>query len=182
MVFGGGTKGIDMDNSADYEKEKKQSDATLSEIEIYLKNGEIPIIKSPHKMFDECRHLRVSLDDEKREVRCHNCKKVLDPYWYLQLLATEWNIRRYHDSEAIKANKNLAQEQKNKEAKGKYFQRPENPDGANAWDAYIALMGNEPLYSYCHRGDWYISDGVCTMLDDYIYMELKRRKLKEAKK
>lgn len=136
---------------------KDISEQTLKEIEDYLK---LPLEnKTPTNSYiaDNCKHKKVYMDDESHTIECQDCKKKLDPYWYLNLLANEWKIRRYQDVEAIKAWRMLEQQRKNAMAKGHYI-RPASGDGMACWDAYESLYGHPPEYVY-YRGGWYAGCG-----------------------
>jgi hypothetical protein len=162
----------------------------LGELEFYLKshNG-LPIEQERHP-FGECRHFRVVLDDQKHTVTCRDCKKELDPFWYLQLLTKEWSLRRYHDIETIKAYRELEQQRLNAKARGKICARPKEGIGREVWDAATLWKDTEPNCIY-YRGQWYVecweesidaatkvkNQYMTTCSYDYIKMQLANKKI-----
>lgn len=144
----------------------------LGELEFYLKthNG-LPIEEEKHP-YGEYRHFRVVLDAQRHTVACRDCKKELDPFWYLQLLAKEWSHRKYTDTEAIKAYRKIEEQERNAKARGLIVTRPKSGTGRDCWDAYTSLHGVEPHYLYRRGSHYYASDGIGTELFDYIKMQL----------
>ena len=131
----------------DFDPNKDINDWTIKEIEDYLK---LPITNNKH-VYGECEHFQVMLDDENKTVICKHCKKELDAFWYLQLLAKEWNRRRYQDFEAIKAYRKLKEQEKNAQARkgnGLSYIRPNEGMGQIVWDSYESLSGHPPEYVY----------------------------------
>jgi hypothetical protein len=153
----------------------KDTENTLGELEFYLKtHNNLPIEKERRNRLTDCQHFHVVLDDEKHTVTCRNCKKELDPYWYLSLLASEWNIRRYTDAEAIQAYRALKQQRLNAEAKGKVVIKPTEGEGLIVWETYEACFGKEPKHIYKRRGHGWraVDEHECDMDFDYIKMQL----------
>ena len=159
----------------EFDPQKELNEQTLREVEDYLK---LPITNKERNYKEkECEHMRVVLDDQNKTVTCRDCKKVLDPFWYLQLLAKEWSIRRYQDAEAIKAYRTLKQQRENAQARGKYYIRPESGDGQKCWDSYEAYYGHPPEYIYYSRG-WYAGeDSGCESIElfDFTKQQLAAR-------
>lgn len=144
----------------------------IDDIEAYLK---MPLEdKTPPKWGSNCHHFKVHLDAENRKVICQNCKKELDPFWYLELLADEWHKRRYRDAEAVMAYRELKQQRLDAMARGKHYIRPEKGDGQKCWDTYEVLHGEPPEYVY-YRGGWYAGKKGHAELFDYMKMVLARR-------
>lgn len=125
----------------------------MGDIEVYLST---PSIERAPEPVGSCRHLKVVLDRQARTVTCRACEKALDPFWYLCLLADEWQLRRYADAMVRQAYQALEQERKNAWAKGKWFARPESGTGAEAWDVFAKLG---PVHYICRRrNEWYAGD------------------------
>lgn len=137
------------------------SDELISEVELFLKRNEhLPIERQKESKYvgDICSHKQVVLDEQARTVTCRKCHKVLDAFWYLSLLAGEWELRKYQDRKAIEANYQLEKEKRNREAKGKYFLKSSlTGDGIDVWESFVALHKEEPLYIYKHMGKWYVA-------------------------
>lgn len=132
---------------------------TLGELEFYLKaHSGLPIEKQSHP-YGECKHFRVLLDGQKHSVTCRDCKKELDPFWYLSLLAKEWSSRRYTDVEAIKAYRELKEQREKYVEKGRICIHPTEGIGMNVWDTYTALYEVEPHYIYRRGNQYYAVNG-----------------------
>ncbi len=151
----------------EFDPNKDMNDWAIKEIEDFLK---LPITES-ETVYGQCRHLRVSLDNENKTVTCQDCKKDLDAFWYLQLLAKEWRTRRYHDFEAIKAYRALQQQEENARARGHCYIRPTNGNGMLCWDSYETLHGHPPEYVF-YRGGWYAGEDGSSEHFDYIKQHL----------
>lgn len=138
----------------------------LGEVEVYLKTHQhLPIEEAgkddePYDKLRRCKHLQIVLDKEAHSITCRHCHKVLDPFWYLRLLAEEWDLRRYRDSQAIEACRQLEQSRLNKEAKGKITERPNEGEARQIWDDFVKWKGREPNYIFREgkRGEWRIND------------------------
>jgi hypothetical protein len=149
---------------------------TINEIEKYLK---LPIERIPEK--DGCKHKKVLLDCQQHRVICKDCHKDLDAFWYLELLASEWSIRRYHDAAAIHAYNEIKKREKAALLRGKHIMRPLSPEGGHCWDIFTKLKGETPDYVYFHGG-WYAGyNGGCESVE-CLELELRRKleKLKEV--
>ena len=143
----------------------KDMDNLIDDIESYLK---MPLEDKTPSSFRECEHKKVFLDAQNRTVTCQECKKQLDPFWYLLLLAKEWRIRRYQDVEAIRAYRSLVEKDRQREARGKHFVRPQSGEGQKVWDAYVELNGKPPDYVRALGKYWYVGEGDGWTLGDYI--------------
>lgn len=145
----------------------KDISEVIDEIESYLK---LPLEdKTPRDSgIDECYHLKVFLDAQNRSVQCQDCKKILDPFWYLQLLAKEWRLRRYHDAKALEVYRTLRLKEKQDESRGKHFARPKDGEGQKCWDAYELLYSKPPDYVRARGKYWYAGEGSGETLGDYI--------------
>lgn len=170
----------------------KEIKNTLGDLEFYLKtHSNLPIEEETHP-YGECEHMRVVLDDQKHSVTCRDCKKELDPFWYLQLLARQWRRRKYTNDAYVEAARKLKEQEENAKARGKKCSRPQNGVGRELWDAVVLWKGEEPSCIF-YRGCWYAEvweyseyNGVkrrslvCYSFD-YIKMQLayKQRGLKE---
>jgi len=165
----------------DEERVNNEESPTLNEIELFLRNGEIPITKLK-KVYDSCRHFHVILDSEKHQVECRDCHKWLDPFVYLTVLANEWESRRYQDTEAIKAYRQLEIERKQRVTRGLVFAKPTYGDGAICWDLYFALYNKAPFYILKSRsaaGGWYACEEDGGQISvDYLKLELARKQRK----
>lgn len=151
----------------EFDPQKDINEWTIKEIEDFLK---LPITET-QKDYDECKHFRVLLDNENKTVTCKDCGKILDAFWYLQLLAKEWGFRRYEDFEAIKAYRALRQQEENARARGNVYIRPTKGDGMLCWDSFEALHGHPPEYVF-YRGGWYAGEDGGAELFDYIKGQL----------
>lgn len=151
----------------EFDPQKDMNDWTIKEIEDFIK---LPITET-RKNYDDCKHLGVLLDDENKAITCKNCGKVLDPFWYLQLLAKEWSSRRYQDFQTIKAYRALQQQELNARARGNVYVRPNEGNGMQCWDSYEALHGHPPEYVY-YRGAWYAGEDDGCEHFDYIKQQL----------
>lgn len=126
-------------------------DPTISDVAKFLR---LPI-RENRPGFDDCGHLKVTLDDEAHTVTCDKCGKQLDPFWYLQLLAKEWQTRAYRDQAAIEAHKALRQKDQEDRAKGHIFARPTSPGPAQeAWDTFVEYYGYAPYSIYYSCKEW----------------------------
>jgi len=134
--------------------------AMLGDLEFYLKvHNNLPVEKAPKNKLDDCKHTKVIVDEENHTVTCRRCGKVLDPFWYLCLLAKEWSFRRYEDAEAIKAYRALKQRDLNDEAKGKIISRPDSGEAQEVWDNATKWLGHEPNYIWKQgRREWMVND------------------------
>lgn len=137
----------------------------LGDVELYLKAQQyLPIEEvgkddDPYDKLKKCKHLQVVLDKEVHTITCRHCHKVLDPFWYLCLLAEEWDLRRYSDSQAIEAHRALEQERLNKESRGKIISRPEEGEAQEIWDDFVKWKGREPNYIYKQgKREWMVND------------------------
>ena len=157
----------------EFDPKKEMNEETLREVENYLKTPPISE-KKKDWIKKECEHFRTELDAENKTVTCRDCKKVLDAFWYLQLLAKEWSLRRYQDAEAIKAYRELEQQRKNAIARGQYRVRPDKGEGMICWDSYEALNGHPPEYVY-YRGGWYAGHSFGEESFELIKMVLARK-------
>jgi len=137
----------------------------ITEVELYLRRHQhLPIEESKDKLkpwekLEACKHKQVDLDTEARKVICRKCQKELDPFWYLQLLADEWKLRRYHDAEAIQAHVELEQDRLNKGAREKIIVRPESGEGREIWDDFVKWKGRDPNAIWKQRRvEWMAED------------------------
>jgi hypothetical protein len=110
-----------------------------------------------------CRHMRVWLNDEAHTVTCQNCKKQLDPFWYLQLLASEWKIRHYELLQYQRLHDEIEEHRKEKEAqlaaRKNYKARPiKNLQAQEIWDRATTLLGAAPPRIVANGRYWYIGD------------------------
>ncbi len=133
-----------------------KDDDLIIDIEQYL-SGALPI-EEPIQPWsiDECKHMQVVLDDQAHTVMCRSCDKILDPFWYLQLLSREWKSRRYYDQAAKEAEVKLEQERGNIAAKGKVWEQPKSGVGREAWETFtIAYHPDKLSYMYRRGAEWY---------------------------
>ena len=106
--------------------------------------------------WDGCKHERVVLDQQSYSVKCCECEKHLDPFWYLKLLARELKLRARLEDDKDYRYRELEQERRNAQAKGKHYSRPEKGQGAEAWDLFTELSeGPPPTFIYRRRNEWY---------------------------
>jgi len=165
----------------------EETQTMLGDLEFYLKTHDNLPVERPHKdKLDGCKHMKVIVDEENHTVTCRKCGKVLDPFWYLCLLAKEWSFRRYEDAEAIKAHKALKQRDLNDQAKGKIISRPETGEAQEVWDNATKYLGCEPNYIWKQgRKEWMVNsqrtiDGVLHSVDEgytWIMMRLAGKSL-----
>ena len=167
--------------------EKGETQAMLGDLEFYLRTHKsLPVERAHKDKLDGCKHMKVIVDEENHTVTCRECGKVLDPFWYLCLLAKEWSFRRYEDAEAIKAHKALKQRDLNDQAKGKILSRPEGGEPREVWDNATQYLGQEPNYIWKQgRREWMINSrhmigGVLHSVDEgytWIMMRLAGKNL-----
>ena len=39
----------------------------------------------------KCKHKNIMLDDSTNRVQCQDCEEILDPFWALKMLITDWS-------------------------------------------------------------------------------------------
>ena len=159
--------------------------ATLGELEMYLsRESKLPIDRVPSYGINKCEHLKVLIDELSHTVTCKKCKKQLDAFSYLLLLAREWERRRYQDELAIKAWLELEQKRKNSEARGTIAVKPKEGLPLIVWESYEALMHKQPDYIYRMGSEWYVKEiseeqkGIrygASLSFHYIKLELARK-------
>lgn len=168
-----------MNSDKPFNTRNNESQDTFNDIARYLKLNNIPIENTTPNKYGDCRHLHVVIDEQARTLTCALCKKQLDPFWYLCLLAKEWKSRCYRDIDAIKAHEALKQKQKNAEAKGKIAVKPTEGEGLIVWESYFALYQKDPDYIYIRgRGvskQWITVGNNMHISFDVIKMELARK-------
>jgi len=146
----------------------KGMEETIDQIESYLKLPLEDKTPSGYGIREDCRHLKVYLDAQNRTVTCQDCKKQLDPFWYLQLLAKEWRQRRYADAEAVKAYREIARKEKEMSVRGRHFARPTSGRGQYYWDVFTLLNdGHEPDFIVARGATWYVGQGQGVTHGDY---------------
>ncbi len=70
--------------------ENEGTQAMLGDLEFYLRTHKnLPVERLHKDKLDGCKHRKVIVDEENHTVTCRRCNKVLDPFWYLCLLAKE---------------------------------------------------------------------------------------------
>jgi len=150
---------------------------TLEEIESFLKLPLEDKTPSGYGVKDDCKHMKVYLDAQNHTIECQDCKKILDPFWYLQLLAKEWSYRRYQDAEAIAAYRKLNEKERNACARtrGKAYIRPNEGNGMLCWDSYEDLYGHQPEYVFCSGGYWYAGEDGGSEIFQLIQSQLADR-------
>jgi hypothetical protein len=144
---------------------------TIDEIESFLK---MPLEDKTPSGYDinKCRHLKVYLDGENHTVECQDCKKTIDPFWYLQLLAKEWRNRRYQDSLALKAWRDIQQKELERGARGKHFAKPTEGEGRKCWEAWEMLTKQPPDFVVAHGKYWYVGKDHGETMGDYVKQQL----------
>ena len=142
----------------------KLGDPTIIDIETYLNGNPMPLEDiDRYARFGECPHKSVVLDEQAHTVICKTCEKVLDPFWYLQLLAREWKTRAYVDARQRERYDKLMEARRNAEARGKVFEQPTSGVGREAWDVFtqaFAKGGTTLSYMYRRGSEWYGANGV----------------------
>jgi hypothetical protein len=64
-----------------------------------LTDDDAPVATKPREP-GYCRHARIALDRELHRVICRDCDREVDPFKYLQTLASEWERYATHRKEA----------------------------------------------------------------------------------
>ena len=61
---------------------------------INLKSFKIGRNRSP-VIAGKCKHKNIMLDDSTNRIQCQDCEEILDPFWAIRMLITDWS--NYHE-------------------------------------------------------------------------------------